>query len=219
MSPIALRLVIGFVALGLVGGTAVLMTSSFWQRDTGNATTADVDLEATLEALVAAIEAPTAAGIVHAGEGEGVLTVFSAPNCPYCRTFARAVLAVAAERPRVTVQVRELALSEADGAAMDVIHALDEQGLYPEFYAAFANVEGRFGAAEARSLAASLGADLAALDAHLATDEAARARAYNERIASAVGLRATPTVIFAGHKLTGAVDRETLLDFIDQTPR
>ncbi len=219
MSPTALRLTAGLVALAIVGGTAALMTSSFFDREPANGTTATVDLEATLEALVAAIEAPTAAGIVHQGDGDAVLTVFSAPNCPHCRSFAATVLEVSEVRPRVTVQVRELALSEADLGAIAVTRALEEQGLYRAFDAAFAEVEGRFATAEARGLAARLGADPTALDAHLRNDHAREVIAYNERLANALGLRATPTAILAGHKLTGAVDRDTLLAFIDETSR
>ncbi|MFW5680874.1 MAG: DsbA family protein [Pseudomonadota bacterium] len=219
MSPTALRLSAGLVALAIVGGTVALMTSSFFDREPANETMAAFDLEATTAALVAAIEAPTAAGVVHQGEGEAVLTVFSAPNCPHCRSFAATVLEVVEVRPEVTVQVREVALSEPDLGAIAVIQALDEQGLYRAFYAAFAEIEGRFATAEARGLAARLGADLTALDAHLRNDHAREALAHNDRLANAIGLRATPTAILAGHKLTGAVDRDTLLAFIDEMAR
>ncbi|MFP4127385.1 MAG: DsbA family protein [Alphaproteobacteria bacterium] len=177
---------------------------------------AETQIDAAVDRLLADVAAPEAAGVVHAGEGDLVVTVFSSPNCPHCRTFSATVRAAARARPEVTYQVREVAFNDADREAVAVTTALDAQNLYPDFYARFADVEGELDGRSARELARALGADMAMLEAAVANGASDAEVSHNRELAGAIGLRATPSVIVAGRLLEGAVDRATLLRLIDE---
>ncbi len=211
VAAVVLVAVAGALAFGLGRG---LGPEAEAEAESDAAAAAEID--AAVEALLAAVAAPDAAGVVHAGDGDTVLTVFSAPNCEHCRTFSATVLAAARERPDVTYQVREVAFTDAGSEAVAVTAALDAQDLYREFYARLADVEGELDGRTARELARALGADMAALEAAVADGASAAEVSHNRELAGAVGLRATPSVIVAGRLLEGAVDRATLLRLIDE---
>ena len=213
VAAVVLVAVAGALAFGLGRG---LEPAPEAEAEAESDAAAAAEIDAAVEALLAAVAAPDAAGVVHAGDGDTVLTVFSAPNCEHCRTFSATVLAAARERPDVTYQVREVAFTDAGSEAVAVTAALDAQALYREFYARLADVEGELDGRTARELARALGADMAALEAAVADGASAAEVSHNRELAGAVGLRATPSVIVAGRLLEGAVDRATLLRLIDE---
>ncbi len=142
-----------------------------------------------------------------------VIVSYSDFECPFCARLAHTLDELGAELPdAVRIVFRHVPLpfpATARPAALAAICA-DEQGRFWEVHDAFFDNQRSLGEDGIRRLAEQAGADLAALDACLASERPAARLAADEAAAAALGIEGTPTFFVNDVQLVGALPLEQI---------
>lgn len=154
------------------------------------------------------------APVVGNPQGDVTLVEFFDYRCPYCRTIAPVVMALAESDPGLRLVFREWPIlsPESEFAARAALAAA-RQGRYAEFHMALMRLE-PLTPDSVRASARSLGLDLARLEADMQAPEIQRHLDNSNRLARELGISGTPAFVIGDRLVPGMADRTTLEELV-----
>lgn len=176
----------------------------------------------SLDALRAEVNARLAARAADMLRHDGSLPEFGPPDGPLVVEFSdyqcgfckRMFPLLRAENARVKV-VEFPVLGPLSAVAARYALAAQKQNLYAEFHTALMEHAGRLSEDALEESAVATGLDLARLEQDLESEDIAAALQTNYRLARMLEVRGTPFMLIAGRPVRGAIDAETLQQFLE----
>jgi len=177
-----------------------------------------VDLDAARAALAAArdaLEADPRDPVAGDPDGDVAVVEFSDYQCGFCRMVHPTVRALLDGDPGVRRVRKEFPiLGPASVSAARAALAAHAQGRHAEMDAALMALRGRLDDGIVMRVAAEVGLDLDRLRADMASPAVEEAIRAARELAASLGIRGTPTFVVGDRVVPGAVDLETLRQFV-----
>lgn len=148
-------------------------------------------------------------------DGDVTLVEFFDYRCGYCKRFAPVLEAITRQDPKLRVVYKELPVLGPDSfRAAQAALAARNQGHYLEFHEALMGVDGPLTDDAIRTVARSVGLDLNRLKRDMETPKVLDILGATHRLAEALAIDGTPTLIVGDEIARGAVPIEELTAMI-----
>ncbi len=172
---------------------------------------------ANLEARRDELENDPASPVAGNPDGDVTLVEFFDYHCAYCKRVLGAMTAVLEEDPGLRVVYKEFPILGPESvlaARAAVASRNQDPAKYVEFHDALMSSRGRLTQPRILEIAGDVGFDTERLVADMAAPEFAAAIERNLALARALGINGTPTFVIGDRLIPGAVDLDTLKQFI-----
>jgi protein-disulfide isomerase len=226
MSPGFLLIVGAVVVVGLVALIFLISQSGG----------SDEDAVSSIEAALGEIPTDMADGAsIGADDAPLTISLYEDFQCPFCLRFTAEdepmIMNEYVKTGKVKLEYKQLPIlgPESVRAATSAVCAADQGKFWEYQYRLYLKQAqegqlgneklnaGRFSDANLRAIAQDTGLDLAAYDACITSPEATEQVTADNRAASELGIRSTPTFLFNGRPLQGTpVDHDAWREILDQ---
>ena len=150
-------------------------------------------------------------------DGDVTLVEFFDYHCGYCKQFAPVLASIMKQDPKLRVVYKEFpVLGEDSFRGAQAALAARNQGYYLEFHDALMKVRGTLTEEVLMKVAGSVGLDTGRLKRDMETPKVLNVIGNNHRLAEALAIDGTPTLIVGDEIVRGAIPIEQLTALIAQ---
>ena len=147
--------------------------------------------------------------------GDVTIVEFNDYQCPYCKRAHQALKSVVGADTRVKVVYKDIPiLGEASKIAALAALASVRQGKHGPMHAALMEYSGKLDQDKIFEIASGVGLDRARLEKDMADPKLKEIIDRNMMLASALGVRGTPAFVIGKQFVPGAIDADTLRQYI-----